>query len=233
MSEVANRRVVIVTRPSKLARWQADAVQQALARQWPKLGLKTVVINTRGDRTLDRPLPEIGGKGLFTLELETSLLEVRADLAVHSLKDLPLEDPAGLCLGAILLREDPRDVLVSGRGRRLDELGPGSMVGTSSTRRTAQILARRPDLRIEPIRGNVDTRVRKVREGQYEAAVMAAAGLLRLGSDHAIAAGGRILLHRAADSRPVLPRLLEARGAQVDEFALYRTVRLDPDPVAL
>lgn len=186
MSDLSSRRLVIVTRPSKLARWQAQAVQQALARQWPKLGLETVVISTRGDRTLDRPLPEIGGKGLFTLELETALREDRADLAVHSLKDLPLETPKGLCLGAILLREDPRDVLVSREGIRLDELGPGSTVGTSSTRRTAQILALRPDLKVEPIRGNVDTRLRKVREGQYDASVMAAAGLLRLGLDNAI-----------------------------------------------
>ena len=144
------------------------------------------MITTRGDRTLDRPLPEIGGKGLCTLELETALREVRADLPVHSLKDLPLEDPTGLCLGPILLREDPRDVLVSKRGRRLDELRPGSTVEPSSARRTAQVLALRPDLRIEPIRGNVDTRVRKVREGQYDAAVMAAARLRRLGMDHAI-----------------------------------------------
>ncbi len=186
MSDAPSRRLVIATRPSKLARWQAQAVQRALGSRWPEIDVETLVITTRGDRTLDRPLPEIGGKGLFTIELETALREVRADVAVHSLKDLPLEDPNGLCLGAILQREDPRDVLVSGRGGRLDELGPGSTVGTSSTRRTAQILALRPDLRIEPIRGNVDTRVLKVREGQYDAAVMAAAGLLRLGLDYAI-----------------------------------------------
>lgn len=186
MTLAHNRGLVIATRPSLLARWQARTVEQALIRQWPDLELQTVVITTHGDRTLDRPLPEIGGKGLFTSELEAALREARADLAVHSLKDLPVEDPADLCLGAIPSRDDPRDVLVSRHGRRLDELEPGSRVGTSSTRRAAQVLALRPDLRIQPIRGNVDTRLRKVREGEYEAAVMAAAGLLRLGLEEAI-----------------------------------------------
>lgn len=172
---------MIATRPSPLARWQADAVEEALARRWPELSFRTVVIKTVGDRTLDQPLPAIGGKGAFTSELEESLRNRKVDLAVHSLKDLPIENSPDLVLGAILMREDARDVLISSSGAGLSDLAAGASVGTSSPRRRSQILALRPDLLVRSIRGNVETRIRKVREGQYEAAVLAAAGVLRLG----------------------------------------------------
>jgi len=172
---------VIATRPSPLARWQAHAVEEALARRWPELSFRTVVIKTVGDRTLDQPLPAIGGKGAFTSELEESLRNRKVDLAVHSLKDLPIENSPDLVLGAILMREDARDVLISSSGAGLSDLAAGASVGTSSPRRRSQILALRPDLLVRSIRGNVETRIRKVREGQYEAAVLAAAGVLRLG----------------------------------------------------
>ncbi len=172
---------MIATRPSPLARWQAHAVEEALARRWPELSFRTVVIKTVGDRTLDQPLPAIGGKGAFTSELEESLRNRKVDLAVHSLKDLPIENSPDLVLGAILMREDARDVLISSSGAGLSDLAAGVSVGTSSPRRRSQILALRPDLLVRSIRGNVETRIRKVREGQYEAAVLAAAGVLRLG----------------------------------------------------
>ena len=171
---------MIATRPSPLARWQAHAVEEALARRWPKLSFQTVVIKTAGDRTLDQPLPAIGGKGAFTSELDESLRNRKVDLAVHSLKDLPIENSPDLVLGAILMREDARDVLISSSGAGLSDLAAGVSVGTSSPRRRSQILALRPDLLVHSIRGNVETRIRKVREGQYEAAVLAAAGVLRL-----------------------------------------------------
>ena len=172
---------MIATRPSPLARWQAHAVEEALARRWPQLSIQTVVIKTSGDRTLDQPLPAIGGKGAFTSELEESLRNRKVDLAVHSLKDLPIENSPDLVLGAILMREDARDVLISSSGAGLADLPARVSVGTSSPRRRSQILALRPDLLVRSIRGNVETRIRKVREGQYEAAVLAAAGVLRLG----------------------------------------------------
>lgn len=172
---------MIATRPSPLARWQAHAVEEALARRWPQLSFQTVVIKTAGDRTLDQPLPAIGGKGAFTSELAESLRNRKVDLAVHSLKDLPIENSPDLVLGAILMREDARDVLISSSGAGLADLPARVSVGTSSPRRRSQILALRPDLLVRSIRGNVETRIRKVREGQYEAAVLAAAGVLRLG----------------------------------------------------
>lgn len=186
MSSTKARTLTLATRPSALARWQAQSVQETLTARWPGLSFEIQVIATRGDQTLDQPLPEIGGKGVFTEELETALREERVDLAVHSLKDLPIDDPHGLRLGAILHREDPRDVLVSRGGDAFNQLKSGMVVGTSSPRRRAQILALRPDLKVEPIRGNVETRVRKVQEGHCDAAVLAAAGLLRLGLESAI-----------------------------------------------
>ena len=139
------------------------------------------VISTKGDQVLDKPLPEIGGKGLFTLELEEALAEERVDAVVHSLKDLPTEDSPGLMIGAIPERADPRDVYICPSGTTLEDLPPASVIGTSSLRRQAQLLHYRPDLRVESIRGNVDTRLRKVTEGQYDAILLAAAGVTRLG----------------------------------------------------
>lgn len=182
MSEqLQNKTVVIATRESRLALWQAEHVK---ARLETNLGLNVTLLGmtTRGDQILDRALSKVGGKGLFVKELETAMEEGRAQLAVHSLKDVPMELPEGFELAAILEREDPRDALVSNRYATLDELPQGAVVGTSSLRRVVQLLALRPDLRIEPLRGNLDTRMRKLDEGGYDAIVLAAAGLKRLGA---------------------------------------------------
>lgn len=182
---VSTRTLLVGTRPSRLARWQTDHVIQDLQAAWPGLDCRVVEFLTHGDKTLDRPLPEIGGKGVFTQELEGALRAGSIDLAVHSLKDLPIENAAGLEIGAICAREDAHDVLISGRGYTLAALPQGARVGTSSLRRAAQLLAARPDLQLASLRGNVDTRVRKAMQGEYDAIVLAAAGVLRLGlQDH-------------------------------------------------
>ncbi len=168
------------TRTSRLARWQSARIVSLLTEVWPELKCEIRAFETKGDKTLDRPLPEIGGKGLFTAELEAALLDGDIDIAVHSLKDLPVQNPAGLAIGAIPKRGDVGDALVARNSETLSTLPPGAIVGTSSLRRQAQILAVRPDLRVRSIRGNVETRVRKVREGLYDAAVLATAGLKRL-----------------------------------------------------
>jgi hydroxymethylbilane synthase len=173
--------LTFATRPSALARWQTQWVIQALQQAWPGLECREVVIATQGDRILDRPLPEIGGKGLFTQELEAEILSGEVHAAVHSLKDLPIENTPELPIGAIPARAEVRDVLISSAGLTLDTLPEGAHVGTSSLRRSAQLLALRPDLRIEPLRGNVDTRLRKAQAGQYDAIILAAAGVVRLG----------------------------------------------------
>lgn len=173
--------LIFATRPSKLARWQTGHVIQALQRAWPELSCKEEVITTQGDRILDRPLPEIGGKGLFTQELEAELLSRRVQAAVHSLKDLPTENPPDLTIGAVTERAEVRDGLISAKDYTLQTLPQGAHLGTSSLRRAAQVLAVRPDLQIEPLRGNVDTRLRKAQEGQYDAIILAGAGLVRLG----------------------------------------------------
>lgn len=169
------------TRASRLARWQSEWVVSQLRDRWPGLTLHTKVLTTTGDVLLDRPLPEIGGKGLFTAELEQALLSGEIDIAVHSLKDLPVDLPAGLWVGAISPREDPRDVLISKAGWKLMELPAGARVGTSSLRRAAQLKAARPDLTLVALRGNVDTRVYKALDGDYDAVVLASAGVKRLG----------------------------------------------------
>lgn len=174
-------RLIFATRPSALARWQTGHVIHEMQVHWKDLICEQVVITTEGDRTLDVSLPEIGGKGLFTFELERALLEGRVHAAVHSLKDLPTEEAPGLTLGAISQREDVRDVLICPSGKTLETLPSGSRIGTSSNRRRAQLLAYRPDLQVESIRGNVDTRIRKARQGQYDAILLAAAGVTRLG----------------------------------------------------
>ncbi|MET0517604.1 MAG: hydroxymethylbilane synthase [Burkholderiaceae bacterium] len=171
--------IVIATRESRLALWQAEYVQACLRAQG--LGVSLLGMTTRGDQILDRTLSKVGGKGLFVKELETALAEGRAQLAVHSLKDVPMDLPEGFELAAILEREDPRDAFVSNRYASLAELPQGAVVGTSSLRRVVQLMALRPDLRIEPLRGNLDTRLRKLDEGGYDAIVLAAAGLMRLG----------------------------------------------------
>ena len=175
--------LTFATRPSALARWQTRWVIQALQTAWPGLECQEVVINTQGDRILDRPIPEIGGKGLFTQELEAELISGRVHAAVHSLKDLPVDSPPGLTIAAIPARADARDVLISHVDHLLEKLPDGACVGTSSLRRSAQLLSYRPDLRVEPLRGNVDTRLRKVQAGQYDAIILAGAGVTRLGLD--------------------------------------------------
>lgn len=176
-------RLVFATRPSALARWQTNWVIQRLKEYWSDLVCEQEVITTQGDRILDKALPEIGGKGLFTQELEAELVAGKVDAAVHSLKDLPIDNPEGIILGAVPAREDVRDGLVSAMGYTLETLPVGAVVGTSSLRRAAQVLARRPDVEIKPLRGNVDTRVRKAMQAQYDAIVLAGAGLRRLGLD--------------------------------------------------
>lgn len=173
--------LIFATRPSALARWQTQWVITALKNIYRDLECTEKVITTQGDRILDKPLPEIGGKGVFTQELETELLSGAVHCAVHSLKDLPVENPAGLTIGCIPIRAEVRDALISRDGYTLDTLPSGASVGTSSLRRAAQLISLRPDLRTEPLRGNVDTRVRKALEGQYDAILLAGAGLTRLG----------------------------------------------------
>ncbi len=168
--------LVIASRGSQLALWQANWVKDRLHAAGRESRIE--IIKTTGDKITDVPLAKVGGKGLFTKEIEEALLDGRADLAVHSLKDLPTELPDGLVLAAVPEREDPRDAVV---GRRLTELREGARVGTSSLRRSAQLRRLRPDLVIESIRGNLDTRLRKLDEGQYDAILLAAAGLKRLG----------------------------------------------------
>ncbi|MFG5409879.1 hydroxymethylbilane synthase [Piscinibacter sakaiensis] len=182
----AARALRIATRESRLALWQAEHVQRLLAGRYG-WQVDLLGMTTRGDQILDRALSKVGGKGLFVKELELALEEGRAQLAVHSLKDVPMELPDGFVLAAVLEREDPRDALVSPRHGSLEALPPGAVVGTSSLRRVVQLLHRRPDLRIEPLRGNLDTRLRKLDEGAYDAIVLAAAGLKRLGLAQRIA----------------------------------------------
>lgn len=171
--------IVIATRESRLALWQAEHVQALLRARGHQVGL--LGMTTLGDQILDRSLSKVGGKGLFVKELETALEDGRADIAVHSLKDVPMELPPGFTLACVMEREDARDAFVSPQHARLQDLPEGAVVGTSSLRRTVLLQALRPDLRIEPLRGNLDTRLRKLDEGQYQAIVLAAAGLKRLG----------------------------------------------------
>jgi hydroxymethylbilane synthase len=176
-------KLTFATRPSALARWQTQWVIKALKNIHRDLECEEQIITTQGDKILDKPLPEIGGKGLFTQELESELLSGAVHCAVHSLKDLPVENPAGLTIGCIPVRAEVRDALISAQGYTLSTLPRDASVGTSSLRRAAQILFLRPDLRTESLRGNVDTRLRKALDGQYDAIILAGAGLTRLGLD--------------------------------------------------
>lgn len=180
-SPSVSRRIVIASRESALALWQARHVQSRLQALHPELEVSILGMTTQGDRLLQASLAQVGGKGLFVKELEEALQAGRADLAVHSMKDVPMRLPPGFELAAILERADPRDAFVSNRYRALSDLPSGSRVGTSSLRRESQIRTRYPELRVEPLRGNVNTRLRKLDEGQFEAIVLAAAGLKRLG----------------------------------------------------
>jgi hydroxymethylbilane synthase len=178
-------KITIATRESRLALWQAQHVQARLEALGHSVSL--LPMTTQGDQILDRALSKVGGKGLFVKELETALAGGRADIAVHSLKDVPMEMPDGFALACVMQREDPRDALVSPHYASLQALPQGAVVGTSSLRRVALLQALRPDLKIEPLRGNLDTRLRKLDDGQYAAIVLAAAGLIRLGLAQRIA----------------------------------------------
>lgn len=170
----------IATRKSQLALWQANYVSKMLQHHHPDLKIELVTMTTQGDKILDTPLAKVGGKGLFVKELETGMLEGRADIAVHSMKDVPVEFPDGLHLPVICEREDPRDAFVSNNFKTLEELPQGARLGTSSLRRQSQIAALRPDLKIVDLRGNVNTRLKKLDDGEYDAIILAAAGLKRL-----------------------------------------------------
>ena len=177
----APARLVIATRQSALALWQAQHVRDRLAALHPSCRIELLGLTTQGDRRVDLPLADIGGKGLFIKELEHAMAEGRADLAAHSLKDVPMDVPPGFTLAAIMAREDPRDAFVSNAHRSIGELPPGSSVGTSSLRREAQVRERYPHLDVQPLRGNVNTRLHRLDQGNHAAIILAAAGLKRLG----------------------------------------------------
>ncbi|MFT3777485.1 MAG: hydroxymethylbilane synthase [Ottowia sp.] len=215
--------ITIATRESRLALWQAEHVKSLLASRGHAVTL--LGMTTRGDQILDRTLSKVGGKGLFVKELETALEEGRADIAVHSLKDVPMALPAGFALACVMQREDPRDAWVSPRHATLADLPPGAVVGTSSLRRTVLLRALRPDLRIEPLRGNLDTRLRKLDEGRYAGIVLAAAGLKRLGlaerirhvfsTDEMLPAAGQGAL--GIETRAGRPELADALAPLADQ----------------
>jgi hydroxymethylbilane synthase len=178
---MAADKITIGTRGSQLALWQANWVKAAIAQTHPEHTVELTVIKTRGDKILDVPLAKVGGKGLFVKEIEEALLDGRIDLAVHSMKDMPAEIPAGLCIGAVPKREEPRDVLITRSGLPFEQLRQGARIGTSSLRRSAQLLHVRPDVQIVPLRGNLDTRLKKLETERLDAIVLAAAGVRRLG----------------------------------------------------
>jgi hydroxymethylbilane synthase len=227
------QKIIIGTRGSQLALWQTNWVKAEIEKLHPGIDVEVKVISTKGDRVLDVSLPKLGeqGKGLFTKELEDAIFEHRVDLAVHSLKDLPTELPAGLHIGAICKREDVRDALVArGAIKSFNELPQRALIGTSSLRRQAQLLAARPDLVIEPVRGNVDTRLRKLDEGQYDAIVLAAAGLHRLGHANRItehlneelmlpAVGQGALAIETREDDPVIGEIIHALNHEATRLA--------------
>ncbi|MGE8503102.1 MAG: hydroxymethylbilane synthase [Pseudomonas sp.] len=217
-----SREIRIATRKSALALWQAEYVKARLEQAHPGLKVSLVPMVSRGDKLLDAPLAKIGGKGLFVKELETALLENEADIAVHSMKDVPMDFPEGLGLFCICEREDPRDAFVSNTFESLDALPAGSVVGTSSLRRQAQLLARRPDLKIQFLRGNVNTRLAKLDAGEYDAIILAAAGLIRLGFEDRIRSS-----ISAEDSLPAGGQGavgIECRSADADVHALLASL---------
>ena len=181
-----SEKIVIATRESPLALWQAEHVKSRLETAHPGLDVHLLGMTSRGDQLLDKPLFKVGGKGLFVKELETALIDGRADIAVHSMKDVPMQMPEGLTLGVICEREDPRDALVGCTG--FDQLGEGAKLGTSSLRRSCQLSRHRPDLTIGFLRGNVNTRLAKLDNGEFDAIILACAGLIRLGFEDRIGA---------------------------------------------
>lgn len=222
-------RLVIASRESALAMWQAEHIRDRLRALYPQTEVSILGMTTQGDQILDVTLSKIGGKGLFVKELETALEDGRADLAVHSLKDVPMHLPEGFVLAAIGEREDPHDAFVSNQYENLAALPAGSVVGTSSLRRESQLRARFPHLKIEPLRGNVQTRLRKLDEGQYAAIILAAAGLKRLGLGSRIRA-----LITSEDSLPAVGQGalgIECRADRADVIALLQPLH-HPDTAA-
>ncbi len=220
--------IVIATRESRLALWQAEHVKRLLEARGHAVTL--LGMTTRGDQILDRSLSKVGGKGLFIKELETALEEGRADIAVHSLKDVPMDLPDGFAMACVLEREDPRDALVSPRYASIDALPPGAVVGTSSLRRVVLLRALRPDVRIEPLRGNLDTRLRKLDEGAYDAIVLAAAGLKRLGLQERIRTAFEPDVMLPAAGQGALG--IEVRAARTDLIELLAPLAHRPDELA-
>lgn len=218
-------KIRIATRKSPLAMWQAEHVAAALEAAHPGLQVELAGMSTQGDKILDTPLAKIGGKGLFVKELEQGMLAGEADIAVHSMKDVPVELPQGLHLSVIMQREDPLDAFVSNRHDSVEALPPNACVGTSSLRRQCQLAARRPDLRIEPLRGNVNTRLRKLDEGRYDAVILAAAGLKRLALGERIR--GRL---PAAQSLPAIGQGAIGIECRVDDERVNGLVAVLHDP---
>jgi hydroxymethylbilane synthase len=219
--------LVIATRKSKLALWQAEHVAALLRRAHPRLSVELLPMSTKGDRILDRSLAAIGGKGLFIKELESAIEDGRAHLAVHSMKDMPAELPHGLMLAAMLPRADPRDALVARGARSLAELPRGARLGTSSLRRKAQLLAARPDLKIAELRGNIDTRLKRLDDGELDAMVLAAAGLSRLGLEARIGA-----LLEPDVSLPAVGQGVIGIECRTDDAAVREAVQALEDPFA-
>jgi len=184
---VTKNKIIIGTRGSKLALWQANWIKDKLERLYPDLVIAIEKIKTTGDKITDAPLSRIGGKGLFVKEIEEALFKSRIDIAVHSMKDVPAELPEGLHIAAICERENPRDAIISNNNKSLKELPDGAVLGTSSLRRTVQLKAIRPDFNIKPLRGNVDTRINKLKNGDFDAIILAMAGIKRMGLENLIA----------------------------------------------
>lgn len=221
----APTKIVIATRESRLALWQAEHVKTRLEQIWPGCRVELLGMTTRGDQILDRSLSKVGGKGLFVKELEQALADGRADIAVHSMKDVPAQMPEGFALIATLARETPLDAFVSSRYESLADMPPGAVVGTSSLRREAQLHALHPWLGVQALRGNLDTRLRKLDEGQYDAIILAAAGLRRLG----LASRIRCVLD-AAESLPAAGQGALGIEARADrpEVAAWLAPLIDP-----
>jgi len=179
-------KINIGTRGSALALWQANKIRSDLVAIFPDISFELVIIKTKGDKILDVPLAKVGGKGLFVKEIEEALLNGSIDMAVHSMKDMPAAIPSGLCIGSVPLRENPKDVLISASGLKLSGLKSGAAVGTSSLRRSAQLLHTRSDLNIVPLRGNLDTRLKKLETENLDAIILAAAGVKRMGYEDRI-----------------------------------------------
>ncbi len=208
----------IATRKSPLALWQAEYVKAQLLRHHPAIEVELVAMSTRGDKLLDTPLAKVGGKGLFVKELEVAMLEGRADIAVHSMKDVPMEFPDGLALAVICERENPLDAFVSNHYQSLDQLPQGAVVGTSSLRRQCQVRANFPSLQIKELRGNVNTRLGKLDAGEYDAIILASAGLIRLQMGHRIASSLPSQLSLPAGGQGAVG--IECRTDDLDTLAL-------------